>query len=227
MTLVVLISFALSACFGSNDTTDKGNDTSEIIDQVQPCELLNTSDASDVVFGEGLTESWSEKSEKDFIGCDNQIALLEGEEEVGSIDFTARVFTGDSVEPGGASASYDNLGGFQSSGQADMNEVLTSSIDPISSDWSDGEVYLLNGLFRNRELYIVGAWGETQDFAVGLSIRVTAEQDYYDQPLTYHKYCDSTDLGTDCLISAEVLNEWMTKSYLPAVLEQLSSVSAD
>ena len=40
----------------------------------------------------------------------------------------------------------------------------------------------------------------------GVTFRIVAEQEYYDQPLKYHEYCDVTDLETDCLVSSDVLH---------------------
>lgn len=226
--LAVTTLFVLSACISSDGPVGEDGNVSETLGSSRPCELLGIGGASEVVFGSGAVAGWTEQADDHRIGCDGRLSLMEGDDEVGSIDFTARVLATGQAEPEeGGAASYDALDGFQPTGQSDLNEILASAVDPISSEWDEGETYELDGLFRNRDLYIVGAWGQTSDFAVGVSIRFTAEQEYYDQPLVHHEYCESTDLVSGCLIEADVLYEWLTEEYLPAVFDRLSVVSTD
>ncbi|SDD18028.1 hypothetical protein [Glycomyces harbinensis] len=224
--LAVAALLAAGACLPSDRSADEDRDLSEMLGDDRPCAWLDVADASDTVFGDGPAVDWSEQSDERHLACDGRLSLIEGDDEVGTIDFTVRVFDADEPAPEGAGASYDRLDGFRPAGQEDLNEILTPQVDPIATDWDEGETYELEGLFRNRELYIVGAWGEHSDVAVGVSFRFTAEQEYYDQPLTYHEYCETTDVASGCLIDADDLYAWMTDEYLPAILDRLQAVSS-
>ena len=94
--------------------------------------------------------------EDDFIGCNDRVTLTEEGEDVEDIDFIARIFTTDASESEAAIPSYDQPEGFRVEGQGDINEIIDSTVNPISSEWDAGETYVLDGLDLGSDLYVAG-----------------------------------------------------------------------
>ncbi len=186
--------------------------------------MLDISDASNMVFGaDSTTADWSEEATGEFSECHGYLPLTEGNEEVGGIDFLVRVFDASDLEPEG---SNGGIGRFQLSGQAAVNDILDWKVRPIITRWTGGETYELDGAYFSKDVYVVGGWGKAEDFAVGVSFRFTADAENYTEDLIYHQYCDATDLASDCLISSDVLFQWMKTDYIRALFESLTEVAS-
>ncbi|MFC3491786.1 hypothetical protein [Glycomyces rhizosphaerae] len=196
----------------------------ELLATDDPCAFLDMDGASGVLFGDSLAEGQTEEINETNVGCSDRLSIMHDGEETGSLEVVSRVFvqsdsedTSDSDE----APSSGQIEWFYPEGQEELNEVIESSVTPVSDTWNAGDAYLLDGIFRNRDLYIVGAWGEVNGFEYGIAFKVTAEQEYFDQPLLYNQYCDATNLNSGCIISSDVLYQWMTAEYLPTILEKL------
>lgn len=227
--VVVMVSaLVVGSCSWGGESDENRDDTpvSESLGTDHLCEFVDVGEVERVFFGDIIEDDLKEMSGDDFLGCDQYLSIEQGDDETGSLDFTFRVFsdTDSKARPTGDwMTEKDDIGWFSTEAQSDANEVIDSSIEPVSDEWDDGEVYVLDGLYRNRDLYIVGGWGRIGDLQFGVAFKLTAEQEYFDQPLVYHEYCDATDLESDCLISSDVLYEWMSSEYLPAVLDRLEA----
>jgi hypothetical protein len=212
----------VGGCFGGEEEPEGVTSVSEKLDTDDPCVFVDMDGASSVLFSASPTEGQTEEIQDSYIGCSDRLRITVDGQEVGSMEIVAQVFASSETGSGGEAPTADEIEWFQPGGQQELNEVTESSVDPLAETWDSGESYVLDGLFRNRDLYIVGAWGEANGFEFGVSFKVTAEQEYFDEPLVYNEYCNATDLSTGCIISSDDLYQWMTGEYLQSIAVKLS-----
>lgn len=228
LTLSSVLASALlltGGCFGGEDESQGDQSVSEKLGAEDSCAFMDMEGASAALFGDSPPEGQTEEVQNDYLGCTNRLSIIVDGQEVGEMELAARVFDNSESESSNDSEDVptdDRIEWFYPENQESSNEVIESSADPLSGTWGAGDSYTLDGIFRNRDLYIVGAWGEVNGFEFGVTFKVTAEQEYFDQPLLYHEYCDATDLNSGCIVSADVLHQWMTSQYLPSILDRLS-----
>lgn len=215
----------LSGCFGGEDRENEESSISDRLGTADSCAFTDIEGVADVLFGATPGEGQTEEIQNDYFGCNDRLDIIVDSQEVGSMSVLAQVFANPEVENSGSADEMplvDHLEWFQPGSMEEVNEVIDSSVKPISGSWSSGESYLLDGIDLKGDMYIVGAWGEVNGFGFGVAFKVTAEQEYYDQPLVYNEYCDATDLSTGCIISSDQLYLWMTSEYLPSIAARLS-----
>jgi hypothetical protein len=220
--LLASVMLLVAGCFGGEEGPEDEKSTLERLGTDDPCAFVDLANASSVLFGSSPGDGQAEEIQDSYIGCSNRLGIKVEGQEVGSMDLVAQVFERSGTgSPGDNTPTADQIEWFKPAGQEEFNEVTESSVNPIDGSWDAGEAYVLDGLFRNRDLYIVGAWGEVNGFEFGVAFKVTAEQEYFDQPLVYNEYCNETDLNAGCIVSSDQLYQWMTSEYLPSVAAEL------
>ncbi len=221
--MAAAVLLATGACFSSDDPEPEES-VPPVLAYEHPCEILDVSNAPGMVFGaDSATVDWSEEATGKFSECYGYLPLMEGGEKVGRIDFIARIFDASDLDP---EDSHGGFGRFQLSGQAKADEILDWMVRPITTRWGSGETYALDGFYYSQDVYIVGGWAKAEDFAVGINFRFAADAENYAEDLIYHQYCDTTDLASDCLISSDVLHQWMSTDYIRALFDRLTEVAS-
>jgi hypothetical protein len=215
----------LAGCFGGEDGSNEESSISERLATADPCAFTDIEGTAGVLFGESPGEGQTEEIQDTYFGCSDRLSINVDGQDVGSMSVVSQVFADPEVEDSDVANEIplvDHIEWFRPGSMEELNEVIDPYVEPISEPWNSGESYLLDGLFRNRDMYIVGAWGEVNGFGFGIAFKVTAEQQYYDQPLVYNEYCDATDLDSGCIVAADVLYRWMIQEYLPQIADKLS-----
>lgn len=232
VTLCASAMLLMSGCVGSepSDRIENSLPVIEVLDDEDPCEFFDHSEVNAVLFGEAPSEEMEHETHDDLFGCSDELGIIENQEEVGRIRFNARVFDIDrqrSIDSIFEVATRDQLAWFKPENQELMQEIEATSAEPIAGGWQDGETYVLDGFANKRDLYVVGAWGETEELQFGVTFSMSAEQVRYELPLVYHEYCKVTNLSEGCLISSEALYLWFTEAYLPYIENRLDVVSSE